>query len=229
MTHPRPVPTLLVVLGLAAGGASVAAVPATAAPPACAAPTKAVTAAQKKLKKAKTTKAKAAARKRLKTARAAKKQCLDKGKRAPTPAPVPAPAPAPAPAPVPAPVPAPAPAPAPQAPIAVAPAAPRITDAYAISTAARNAAPAGYHYRVYVLKNNAIRTSTCAYFGSLDLDASGAAATTSFAPTGARLPLGGSSIWCGGLWSASLNLVSDAGGSGDVGQVVEHLEFTIGF
>lgn len=223
----RPVPTALVLLGLAVGGASVASTPAVAAPASCKAPAKAVTTAQKKLKKAKTTKAKAAARKRLKAARSAKKACDAKAKPAPTPAPAPVAPAAPA---APAPVPAPAPAPVPQAPIAISPAAPRVTDAFSVATAARSAAPAGYHYRLYVLKRDSIRTSSCAYFGIADLAATGEAAATSFSPAGARLPIGGASIWCGGEWAASLNLVPDtSSGSGDVGQVVEHLSFTIGF
>ncbi|WP_210493415.1 hypothetical protein [Patulibacter sp. SYSU D01012] len=206
--------------------------PADAAPAPCAKQASAIAIAKKQLKKAKTTKARTAAKKRLSKARAAKKKC-DAGLRGPSaPAPTTAPAPAPAPAPpVPAPAaaPAPAPAPAPQVPLSVTPGTIRITDAFTVTTAARAAAPAGYHYRIYVSQLRSSSSSTCARFVVRDLDGSGAAWSAAFTPRDASLPIGGSTIWCGGAWFASLALISDTAPSGDIGQLIENVDFTVSF
>lgn len=214
MMGTRRITAALVAAALVLGG-GMAGSPASAAtiPPQCAKQANAVSSAKKSLARAKKIRGKA---KRTKAVRAATKK-LSAKKKALT-ACVKREAPAP---------PAP-PAPAPPAPpISVAPATPRISEPFVVSMAQRNPAPAGYHYKIYALQRNSSSSGSCGRFAFEDLSASGAAQSVTFSPQGAKLPLGGSAIWCAGSWTASVNLVSDT--ASEVGQIIDFANFTIQF
>ena len=229
MNRTKNLGALAALIGFAVPGVAVVA-PASAATnaPACAKQAKSVSNAKTKLKKAKTKAARKAASKKLAKAqlnlRACNKNHANDGK-APTPAPAPAPAPTPSPAPAPTPAPTPAPV---AAPIAVTPSPANVTSTFTVATAKRSPAPAGYHYKLYLLQRYSSSSTSCGRFAFQDLDATGNAYTASFAPNQARLPISGASIWCAGSWFAALNVVPD-NNANDSGQVVETVDFTVSY
>lgn len=215
-------PYVLVSLSLAVGGVAVAQPANAAGPPkSCGPQANRVAAAKRKLAKAKTPKAKRAAKKQLRVRKRTLSRCkakaIEKPKPAPAPAP-PAPAPTPSPAPVPTPVPTPGPGPVPTpvptAPISLLPAAPTASDGLTFTVAAREVAPADYHYQLTLSAVDGESTPGCGLRANQAIGDLATTATVAFAPQQAKTPVGGAAAWCTGRWVAALLLVPSGTSSG---------------